>query len=115
MVLVVVSAKSAKLMAAPEVVRMPPNVVGPTEWVRPPCRSIAVVVVASWVALWCALGFYRVQKLGSGQRQSVADAQRASAVRWGVAGNIVWAWVLTIPASAVVAAIANWLSFRIFD
>ena len=46
MVLVVVSAKSAKLMAAPEVVRMPPNVVGPTEWVRPPCRSIAVVVVA---------------------------------------------------------------------
>lgn len=43
--------------------------------------EIAVVVVASWVALWCALGFYRVQKLGSGQRQSVADAQRASAVR----------------------------------
>ena len=46
MVLVVVSAKSAKLMAAPEVVRMPPNVVGPAEWVRPPCRSITVVVVA---------------------------------------------------------------------
>jgi PiT family inorganic phosphate transporter len=27
----------------------------------------------------------------------------------------VWAWVLTIPASAFVAAIAYWLSFRIFD
>jgi len=29
----------------------------------------------------------------------VGSTQRASAVRWGVAGNIVWAWVLTIPAS----------------
>ena len=45
----------------------------------------------------------------------VGSTQRASAVRWGVAGNIVWAWVLTIPASAFVAAIAYWLSFRIFD
>lgn len=43
--------------------------------------EIAVLVVASWVALWCSLGFYRVQKIGSGQRQSVADVQRASAVR----------------------------------
>jgi len=33
-------------------------------------------------------------------------AQNVSAVRWGVAGNIVWAWVLTIPCSAFVAAIA---------
>ncbi|MGH6639236.1 MAG: inorganic phosphate transporter, partial [Polaromonas sp.] len=30
----------------------------------------------------------------------VGSTQRASAVRWGVAGNIVWAWILTIPASA---------------
>jgi PiT family inorganic phosphate transporter len=30
-------------------------------------------------------------------------------VRWGVAGSIVWAWVLTIPASALIAAIAWWL------
>jgi inorganic phosphate transporter, PiT family len=29
---------------------------------------------------------------------------RLSAVRWGVAGRIVWAWILTIPASAIVAA-----------
>ena len=36
----------------------------------------------------------------------VGSVQRASAVRWGVAGNIVWAWVLTIPASALVAALA---------
>jgi inorganic phosphate transporter, PiT family len=36
----------------------------------------------------------------------VGSTKRASAVRWGVAGNILWAWVLTIPASAVMAAMA---------
>ncbi|MFZ3156167.1 MAG: inorganic phosphate transporter [Smithella sp.] len=31
----------------------------------------------------------------------VGATKRLSAVRWGVAGNIIWAWVLTIPASAI--------------
>jgi PiT family inorganic phosphate transporter len=44
----------------------------------------------------------------------VGSTQRASAVRWGVAGNIVWAWVLTIPASGFVAAVAYWISLQIF-
>ena len=44
----------------------------------------------------------------------VGSTQRASAVRWGVAGNIVWAWVFTIPASAFVAAIAYWVSLQVF-
>ena len=44
----------------------------------------------------------------------VGSARRASAVRWGVAGNIVWAWILTIPASAFVATVAYWLSLQIF-
>ena len=44
----------------------------------------------------------------------VGSTQRASAVRWGVAGNIVWAWVLTIPASAVVASIAYWVSLQLY-
>lgn len=44
----------------------------------------------------------------------VGSTQRASAVRWGVAGNIVWAWILTIPAAAFVAAVAYWLSLQIF-
>ena len=44
----------------------------------------------------------------------VGSTQRASAVRWGMAGNIVWAWVFTIPASAFVAAIAYWVSLQIF-
>jgi inorganic phosphate transporter, PiT family len=44
----------------------------------------------------------------------VGSAQRLSAVRWGVAGNIVWAWILTIPASAVIAALAWWVGMRLF-
>ncbi len=44
----------------------------------------------------------------------VGSVQRASAVRWGVAGNIVWAWILTIPASAFVAAVGYWVSLQIF-
>jgi PiT family inorganic phosphate transporter len=43
----------------------------------------------------------------------VGAAQKASAVRWGVAGNIVWAWVFTIPASAFMAAIAWWIGTHI--
>jgi len=35
----------------------------------------------------------------------VGSTRRLSAVRWGVAGRIVWAWVLTMPASALVAAV----------
>lgn len=41
----------------------------------------------------------------------VGSTRRLSAVRWGVARRIVWAWVLTIPASAVIAA----LSFYVLD
>ncbi|KQV49044.1 inorganic phosphate transporter [Massilia sp. Root335] len=43
----------------------------------------------------------------------VGSAQKASAVRWGVAGNIVWAWIFTIPASAFMAAIAWWVGTHI--
>ena len=39
----------------------------------------------------------------------VGSAQNVAAVRWGVAGNIVWAWMLTIPCSAFMAGIAWYL------
>jgi inorganic phosphate transporter, PiT family len=39
----------------------------------------------------------------------VGSSRKMSAVRWGIAGNIVWAWVFTIPASAFMAAIAWWV------
>jgi inorganic phosphate transporter, PiT family len=44
----------------------------------------------------------------------VGSVRRASAVRWGVAGTIVWAWIFTIPASAFVAGLAYWLSLVLF-
>jgi PiT family inorganic phosphate transporter len=40
----------------------------------------------------------------------VGSIRRLSAVRWGIAGRIVWAWILTIPASAVIAAVIYWVS-----
>ena len=48
----------------------------------------------------------------TGAIMGVGSLQRFSAVRWGVAGNIVWAWILTIPASALIAAGA-WLLLRL--
>ena len=44
----------------------------------------------------------------------VGAVRNASAVRWGVAGNIVWAWIFTIPASAFVAAVFYWVSLTLF-
>lgn len=44
----------------------------------------------------------------------VGATRKLSAVRWGVAGNIVWAWVLTIPASALIAAAGWWVGHQIF-
>jgi PiT family inorganic phosphate transporter len=41
----------------------------------------------------------------TGAIMGVGSTRSINAVRWGVAGNIVWAWVLTIPASAFIAAI----------
>lgn len=43
----------------------------------------------------------------------VGSVKKANAVRWGVAGNIVWAWIFTIPASAFVSAIAWWVGKQI--
>ncbi len=40
----------------------------------------------------------------------VGAANKLSAVRWGVAGGIVWAWILTIPCSAFMSAVAWWLA-----
>jgi PiT family inorganic phosphate transporter len=38
----------------------------------------------------------------------VGSTRKVSAVRWGVAGNIVWAWIFTIPATAFIAAVSWW-------
>jgi inorganic phosphate transporter, PiT family len=43
----------------------------------------------------------------------VGSTRKVSAVRWGVAGNIVWAWIFTIPASAFIAAVSWWIGTQI--
>lgn len=43
----------------------------------------------------------------------VGAARRVSAVRWGIAGNIVWAWIITIPATAAIAAVCYWVVSRV--
>lgn len=45
----------------------------------------------------------------------VGSVRSASAVRWGVAGNIVWAWIFTIPASAFVAGVFYWVSLALLQ
>jgi PiT family inorganic phosphate transporter len=49
----------------------------------------------------------------TGAIMGVGSIKRLSAVKWGVAGNILWAWVLTIPCSAAISAlsyaVARWL------
>jgi inorganic phosphate transporter, PiT family len=50
----------------------------------------------------------------SGAVMGAGATQRFSAVRWGVAGNIVFAWILTIPAAGLVAAACYWPVVGIF-
>jgi PiT family inorganic phosphate transporter len=70
-----------------------------------------------------ALAIYTATALGvgistthtiTGAIVGVGSTRRLSAVRWGVAGQIVWAWVLTIPASAAIGAIAYGLIRFVF-
>ncbi len=46
----------------------------------------------------------------TGAIAGVGSIQRVKAVRWGVAANIAWAWVLTIPA----AALMSWVTYSLF-
>jgi len=39
----------------------------------------------------------------------VGSTRRLSAIRWGVAGQIVWAWVLTIPCAAIIGSLTFWI------
>jgi inorganic phosphate transporter, PiT family len=45
----------------------------------------------------------------AGAIAGIGSAQNVSAVRWGIAGNLVWAWILTIPCSAFIAGLAWYL------
>jgi len=45
----------------------------------------------------------------TGSIVGVGMTQRLSAVRWALAGRIVWAWIVTIPAAGIIAALSYWL------
>ena len=51
----------------------------------------------------------------TGSISGVGAAQRISSVRWGMAGRIVWAWILTIPMSAFIASISYLLLHAVVD
>ncbi|MGE5295016.1 MAG: anion permease [Solirubrobacterales bacterium] len=51
----------------------------------------------------------------TGAIMGVGSLRRLSAVRWGVARNIVWAWILTIPAAAAISAATYLLAGRLFQ
>jgi PiT family inorganic phosphate transporter len=50
----------------------------------------------------------------TGSIVGVGAANSVSAVRWGVAGDLLWAWILTIPCSAFIAGLAWWLGHVLF-
>jgi PiT family inorganic phosphate transporter len=64
----------------------------------------AAAAVSILLATELKVGVSTTHVIG-GAIAGVGSIQRVKAVRWGVAANIVWAWVLTIPASALVAAV----------
>jgi PiT family inorganic phosphate transporter len=45
----------------------------------------------------------------AGAIMGVGATKRLSAVRWGVSANIVWAWILTIPVSALISILTFWI------
>jgi PiT family inorganic phosphate transporter len=65
--------------------------------------------VAIFVATHFGVGVSSTHTV-AGAIVGVGATRRLSAVRWGVAGQIVWAWVLTIPAAALMGAVL----FRVF-
>jgi PiT family inorganic phosphate transporter len=65
--------------------------------------------VAIFIATQLHVGISTTHTI-TGAIVGVGATRRLSAVRWGVAGQIVWAWILTIPASAMIGALCYYLS-----
>jgi PiT family inorganic phosphate transporter len=68
--------------------------------------------VAIYTATMLGVGVSTTHTI-TGAIVGVGATRRLSAVRWGVAGQIVWAWVLTIPASAAIGC-ACYFAIRLF-
>jgi len=79
-----------------------------------PVHGFSAQVTSASVILGAALlgGPVSTTQVVSSAIMGVGSAERLSKVRWGVAGNIAVAWLLTIPATALVAAGLYWLAMR---
>jgi PiT family inorganic phosphate transporter len=71
------------------------------------CAAETGAAVAIFIATHLGVGISTTHTV-TGAIVGVGATRRLSAVRWGVARRIVWAWVLTIPAAAVVGALTYW-------
>ena len=83
--------------------------------IEPPAGFAAQTTAGVTIYLATRLGYpLSTTHVISGAVMGAGATKRLSAVRWGVAGNIVFAWVLTIPAAALVAAACYWPVTAIF-
>jgi inorganic phosphate transporter, PiT family len=79
--------------------------------IRPPDGFCAELSGSITLFLATALGIpVSTTHTITGSIVGVGSTHSVSAVRWGLAGNIVWAWILTIPCSAFIAGLAWWLA-----
>jgi len=79
-----------------------------------PVDGFATQLASATVILGASLlgGPVSTTQVVSSAIMGVGSAERINKVRWGVAKEIAWAWVLTIPASALVGAGMYWLIIR---
>jgi PiT family inorganic phosphate transporter len=82
---------------------------------EPPAGFAAQSTAGAVIYLATHLGYpLSTTHVISGSVLGAGATRRLSAVRWGLAGNIVGAWVLTIPAAGLVAAACYWPVVGIF-
>ena len=67
--------------------------------------------ISLFAATWLGIPVSTTHTI-TGAIVGVGMTKRASAVRWGLAGQIVWAWIFTIPAAAIIGFLSYWLIGR---
>jgi PiT family inorganic phosphate transporter len=83
--------------------------------IEPPAGFAAQTTAGATIYLATHFGYpLSTTHVISGGVLGAGSTRRLSAVRWGIAGNIVIAWVLTLPAAALVAAACYWPVVGIF-
>jgi PiT family inorganic phosphate transporter len=66
------------------------------------CCAETAGAISLFTATWLGIPVSTTHTI-TGAIVGVGSARRTSAVRWGLAGNIVWAWIFTIPATATIS------------